>query len=101
MTLAPDEDLMLQVRDGADETLGVLFDRYQTPLFNFYSKLTGDPSSQQSVAPRQRKHRASRPEYGSLSRGKSRAASLAPCVKPAAPQPTGGTDLRTTVARLS
>jgi RNA polymerase sigma-70 factor (ECF subfamily) len=42
MTLAPDEDLMLQVRDGAGELLGVLFDRYQTPLFNFYSKLTGD-----------------------------------------------------------
>ena len=33
---------MLQVRDGAGETLGVLFDRYQAPLFNFYSKLTGD-----------------------------------------------------------
>jgi RNA polymerase sigma-70 factor (ECF subfamily) len=30
------------VRDGAGEMLGVLFDRYQTPLFNFYSKLTGD-----------------------------------------------------------
>src|SRR5262249_41353381 len=42
MTLAPDEDVMLQVRDGAGEMLGVLFDRYQTPLFNFYSKLTGD-----------------------------------------------------------
>ena len=42
MTLAPDEELMLQVRDGAGEMLGVLFDRYQTPLFNFYSKLTGD-----------------------------------------------------------
>ena len=42
MTLAPDEDLMLQVRDGAGEMLGVLFDRYQIPLFNFYSKLTGD-----------------------------------------------------------
>jgi RNA polymerase sigma factor (sigma-70 family) len=42
MTLTPDEDLMLQVRDGAGETLGVLFDRYQTPLFNFYAKLTGD-----------------------------------------------------------
>ena len=33
---------MLQVRDGAGETLGVLFDRYQTPLYNFYAKLTGD-----------------------------------------------------------
>jgi RNA polymerase sigma-70 factor, ECF subfamily len=42
MTLAPDEDLMLQVRDGAGEMLGVLFDRYQRPLFNFYSKLTGN-----------------------------------------------------------
>jgi RNA polymerase sigma-70 factor (ECF subfamily) len=42
MTLAPDEDLMLQVRDGAGEMLGVLFDRYQMPLFNFYSKLTGN-----------------------------------------------------------
>src|SRR5215472_9575853 len=42
MTLAPDEELMLQVRDGAGEMLGVLFDRYQAPLFNFYSKLTGD-----------------------------------------------------------
>jgi RNA polymerase sigma-70 factor (ECF subfamily) len=39
---APDEDVMLQVRDGADEMLGVLFDRYHTPLYNFYSKLTGD-----------------------------------------------------------
>jgi RNA polymerase sigma factor (sigma-70 family) len=37
-----DEDLMLQVRDGAGETLGVLFDRYQAPLLNFYCKLTGD-----------------------------------------------------------
>jgi RNA polymerase sigma factor (sigma-70 family) len=42
MDLAPDEELMLQVRDGAGETLGVLFDRYQTPLYNFYAKLTGD-----------------------------------------------------------
>lgn len=33
---------MLEVRNGAGETLGVLFDRYQTPLYNFYSKLTGD-----------------------------------------------------------
>src|SRR5256885_940770 len=44
MNSATDEDLMLQVRDGAGETLGVLFDRYQAPLFNFYAKLTGDRS---------------------------------------------------------
>jgi RNA polymerase sigma factor (sigma-70 family) len=37
-----DEDLMLQVREGAGETLGVLFDRYQVPLLNFYARLTGD-----------------------------------------------------------
>jgi RNA polymerase sigma factor (sigma-70 family) len=39
-----DEELMLQVRNGAGETLGVLFDRYQAPLFSFYCKLTGDRS---------------------------------------------------------
>lgn len=37
-----DEDLMLQVRQGAEDRLGVLFDRYQAPLFNFYAKLTGN-----------------------------------------------------------
>jgi RNA polymerase sigma-70 factor (ECF subfamily) len=42
MNSATDEDLMLQVRNGAADTLGVLFDRYHTPLFNFYTKLTGD-----------------------------------------------------------
>ena len=36
-----DEELMLQVRNGAAEGLGVLFDRYQAPLFNFYLRLTG------------------------------------------------------------
>lgn len=33
---------MLEVRNGAGERLGVLFDRYQAPLYNFYAKLTGD-----------------------------------------------------------
>lgn len=42
MTLAADEELMLEVRNGTGETLGVLFDRYQAPLYNFYAKLTGD-----------------------------------------------------------
>jgi len=42
MKLAPDEDLMLEVRNGTGETLGVLFDRYHAPLYNFYAKLTGD-----------------------------------------------------------
>jgi len=42
MQIERDEDLMLQVRQGAEEGLGVLFDRYQHPLFNFYAKLTGN-----------------------------------------------------------
>ena len=37
-----DEELMSQVRNGTGEMLGVLFDRYHVPLFNFYLKLTGD-----------------------------------------------------------
>jgi RNA polymerase sigma-70 factor (ECF subfamily) len=37
-----DEDLMTQVRSGIGEMLGVLFERYHVPLFNFYLKLTGD-----------------------------------------------------------
>jgi RNA polymerase sigma factor (sigma-70 family) len=37
-----DEDLMSQVRNGAGEMLGVLFERYHVPLFNFYLKLSGD-----------------------------------------------------------
>jgi RNA polymerase sigma factor (sigma-70 family) len=42
MSLVADEELMLQVRNGEAEMLGVLFDRYQTPLFNFYAKMTQD-----------------------------------------------------------
>ena len=37
-----DEEIMLQVRNGAGEILGVLFDRYQMPLFNFYTRLTAN-----------------------------------------------------------
>ncbi len=42
MKSLPDEELMLQVRNGAGEGLGELFDRYHTPLYNFYAKMTGD-----------------------------------------------------------
>ena len=38
----PDEELMSQVRNGVGEMLGELFERYQSPLFNFYYRLTGD-----------------------------------------------------------
>ena len=40
----PDEELMLQVREGVGEMLAILFERYQNPLFNFYCRLTGDRS---------------------------------------------------------
>jgi RNA polymerase sigma factor (sigma-70 family) len=42
MMSVADEELMLEVRDGAGDMLGVLFDRYHRPLFNFYAKLMGD-----------------------------------------------------------
>jgi RNA polymerase sigma factor (sigma-70 family) len=45
----PDEELMMLVRSGAGDMLGVLFDRYQAPLFNFYSKLTGDRAASEDL----------------------------------------------------
>jgi RNA polymerase sigma factor (sigma-70 family) len=42
MTRVPDEDVMLQVRNGEVDMLGVLFDRYQTPLYNFFARMTQD-----------------------------------------------------------
>jgi RNA polymerase sigma factor (sigma-70 family) len=42
MKLVSDEDVMLQVRNGEVEMLGVLFDRYQASLYGFYSKMTQD-----------------------------------------------------------
>ena len=41
-TTISDEELMLQVREGVGEMLGVLFDRYQQPLFSFFVRMTGD-----------------------------------------------------------
>lgn len=45
----PDEELMLQVREGVGEMLAVLFDRYQSPLFNFYCRLTGDRATSEDL----------------------------------------------------
>jgi RNA polymerase sigma-70 factor (ECF subfamily) len=44
-----DEELMSQVRNGVGEMLGVLFDRYQVPLFNFYVKLTGERTASEDL----------------------------------------------------
>jgi len=40
---------MLQVRNGEAEMLGVLFDRYQAPLFNFYTKMTQDRAASEDL----------------------------------------------------
>jgi RNA polymerase sigma factor (sigma-70 family) len=42
MNSVADEELMLQVRNGEGEMLGVLFERYHGPLFSFYARLMGD-----------------------------------------------------------
>ena len=44
-----DEELMSQVRNGVGEMLGVLFERYQAPLFNFYLKLTGERAASEDL----------------------------------------------------
>jgi len=44
-----DEELMAQVRSGVGEMLGVLFERYHVPLFNFYVKLTGDRATSEDL----------------------------------------------------
>jgi len=44
-----DEELMAQVRNGVGEMLGLLFERYQIPLFNFYLKLTGDRTASEDL----------------------------------------------------
>jgi RNA polymerase sigma factor (sigma-70 family) len=45
----PDEELMMLVRGGSGDMLAVLFDRYQIPLFSFYSKLTGDRAAAEDL----------------------------------------------------
>lgn len=49
MNNSPDEDLMLGVRNGTADMLGVLFDRYHAPLFSFYCKSTGDPAASEDL----------------------------------------------------
>jgi len=44
-----DHELMLAVRDGDVIQLGVLFKRYQRPLYNFFLKLTGHPQTSEDL----------------------------------------------------
>lgn len=49
MTLPPDEELMLEARNGDVRQLGVLFERHQKPLFNYYLRMTGDRSGSEDL----------------------------------------------------
>lgn len=49
MTEATDDQLMERVRDGDVAPLGVLFERYQGPLYNFFVRLTGRPATSEDL----------------------------------------------------
>ncbi|MCU0644910.1 MAG: RNA polymerase sigma factor [bacterium] len=49
MTSPSDNQLMLQVRDGNVEQLGILFDRYQKMLYNFFLRLTNDRAGSEDL----------------------------------------------------
>ena len=76
----PDEDLMLQVREGVGEMLGVLFDRYQSPLFNFYCRLTGDRTASEDQRSGVISARQSQPAPSSSSSASSRSCSWGSCL---------------------
>jgi RNA polymerase sigma-70 factor (ECF subfamily) len=44
-----DELLMLRLRDGEVEILGVLYERHRTPLFNFFVRLTGSCAASEDL----------------------------------------------------
>jgi RNA polymerase sigma factor (sigma-70 family) len=47
--LVTDETLMLAVRDGDVAKLGILFERYHGPLFDFLSRTTGDQTAAEDL----------------------------------------------------
>lgn len=49
MKSVADEDLMLQVRNGEGEMLGVLFERYHAPLSNLYSRIMGNRTASEDL----------------------------------------------------
>jgi RNA polymerase sigma factor (sigma-70 family) len=44
-----DEQLMRRVRDGEVATLGLLYERHRTPLFNFFLRLTNNAASREDL----------------------------------------------------
>jgi RNA polymerase sigma factor (sigma-70 family) len=49
MHSATDDELMLEVRGGDLRKLGVLYERYQTPLYNFHLRMTGDRAASEDL----------------------------------------------------
>jgi RNA polymerase sigma factor (sigma-70 family) len=49
VTSQSDNQLMLQVRDGNAEKMGILFDRYQKMLYNFFLRLTNDRAGSEDL----------------------------------------------------
>ena len=49
MNSPPDDQLMLDVRNGDLRKLGVLFERHQTPLFNYYLRMTGERAASEDL----------------------------------------------------
>jgi RNA polymerase sigma-70 factor (ECF subfamily) len=44
-----DDELMMQVQAGDPEPLGMLFERYQVPLYNFFLRLVGDAATSEDL----------------------------------------------------
>ena len=49
MSDAPDEELMLRVRNDEVATLSELFERHHVALFNFFYRLSGDPPASEDL----------------------------------------------------
>lgn len=49
MSLTTDHDLMLSVRDGNIDNLGLLFEKYHRQVFNFFLKQTGSQQASEDL----------------------------------------------------
>lgn len=50
MNAPSDEEIMLQVRSGTLEALSVIFERYQRAVYNYYLRMTGNPSTSEDLS---------------------------------------------------
>jgi RNA polymerase sigma-70 factor (ECF subfamily) len=44
-----DDELMLRAQQGDADALGALFERYQSPLYGFFARLTGRPATSEDL----------------------------------------------------